>query len=56
VRVPDPVLELVRGGAIAVTKAVEALQDGDIEYARELVGIADEHIAPALELPEREAA
>ena len=44
------VVELARlgGGAIAVTQAVEAFQAGDIEYARELVGIADAYLAPAL--------
>jgi len=43
-------LELVRGAAIATTKAVEALADGDVEEARELVGIADGYLVPALEL------
>jgi hypothetical protein len=38
----------IRGGAIAVTQAVEAFQAGDIEYARELVGIADAYLARAL--------
>jgi len=49
-------LDLVRGAAIATTKIVEALQDGDVDYARELAGIADEHLVPALEELEREAA
>ena len=38
----------IRGAAVAITQAVEAFQAGDIEYARELVGIADGYLAPAL--------
>lgn len=51
-----PTLELVRGGAIAITKLVEAFQDGDTDYARELAGVADEYLAVALERLERRAA
>ena len=51
-----PLLDLVRGGAIAVTKLVEAFQDGDEAYARELAGIADSYLAVALERLERRAA
>lgn len=52
----DRLLELVRGAAIAVTHAIEAADDGDLENARELLGIADEHLAPALAVLARRAA
>jgi hypothetical protein len=51
-----PLLVLVRGAAVAVTQTVEALRDGDFEYAAQLAGIADEYLSLTLERLERRAA
>ncbi len=49
-------LDLVRGAAIAVSHAIEAADDGDLEYARELLGIIDSDLARALDILTRKAA